>query len=180
MVMKRSMLSREHQPIKPSNQGTHQQGPTDMDTIISSSASPRRHRPRTLPSSIAVKASTHPRAATPSASSPTSSRTSATPSDTAPSIASQVLDRASRMHRDLDQILELMGWNTVPAELITDILDDISAFADELKGAYSTVCPYVIRRRQSIDFWIRSVMEGACSVGTAREALRVTRLGSPA
>jgi hypothetical protein len=159
-----------------------------MDTIISSPASPRRPlRGAALGASHAIDRTATPRATSrnrttsrkrSASSTRTTSFSIAAPAIQAPS--DQALRRASRLHRDLDQLLDLMGWKAVPAEILSEIIDDLAAFADELKGAYSTVCPYVLRRRQSIDFWVRSAMEGACSVATAREALKVTTLGSPA
>ncbi|TVQ68242.1 MAG: hypothetical protein EA360_00190 [Balneolaceae bacterium] len=75
----------------------------------------------------------------------------------------------------MEEIFSLLGWSELPEELKTAVAADVKGYADELEGRYSTRCEYVQRRRESVDFWVRSFKDGFCSSATAAEALQVPR-----
>jgi len=91
-------------------------------------------------------------------------------------ILRKVLAEAENEHRETEEVFELMGWAAMPQELKMEIKDDIQAFREELIGNYSTCDPYVYRRRQRIDYWVRAYSEGLCALKTAVNALRVKPL----
>lgn len=80
---------------------------------------------------------------------------------------------AENDHRELEQMFELMGWENLPDELKFEIKDDVKSYTDELNGFYSSCDPFVLRRRESVDFWIRSYVDGICTLDTAVKALRI-------
>lgn len=88
----------------------------------------------------------------------------------------KVLKEAEQQHRELQQMFELMGWGELPDRLKIEIKDDVSAMVDELKGQYSSCDPYVARRRQRVVHWVKSYLDGICSLNTAIEALKVKKL----
>lgn len=69
-----------------------------------------------------------------------------------------------------------LGWDNLPEELKFVIEDDVKGYMDELHGRYSSNCPYIQRRRESVDFWVQSFMEGLCSLETAIESLKLKEL----
>lgn len=89
----------------------------------------------------------------------------------------RLLDRlvreARREERDVREILTLMGWGELPAELVIEIKEDIKMFGEELKGHFSTCDPGVVRRRRSVTFWAEQFLRGECSLETAVRALRM-------
>lgn len=91
-------------------------------------------------------------------------------------ILRKVLIEAENEHHELEEVFELMGWEGLPEDLKIEIKEDIKAFRDELTGYYSTCDPFVQRRRQRIDYWVRSFNDGVCSLKTAVNALRVRPL----
>lgn len=91
-------------------------------------------------------------------------------------ILRKVLIEAENEHRELEEVFELMGWEGLPEDLKIEIKEDIKAFRDELTGHYSTCDPFVQRRRQRIDYWVRAFNDGVCSLKTAVNALRVRPL----
>lgn len=88
----------------------------------------------------------------------------------------KVLIEAENEHRELEEVYELMGWAALPEELKIEIKEDIKAFREELAGNYSTCDPFIQRRRQRIDYWVRAYNDGICSLKTAVNALRVRPL----
>jgi len=88
----------------------------------------------------------------------------------------KVLKEAEQQHQELRQMFELMGWGQLPDRLKIEIKDDVSAMVDELKGQYSSCDPYVARRRQRVVHWVKSYLDGICSLNTAIEALKVKKL----
>ncbi len=84
-----------------------------------------------------------------------------------------ILKQAKREHRKREQMFELIGWNSLPEELKIEIEADVKGYIDELHGRYSTNCPHVQRRRESVDFWVKSYMDGICTLQTALDALKV-------
>lgn len=83
-----------------------------------------------------------------------------------------LLAQAARSQNDLRQVLELLGWADLPTRLVLAILDDLTAYALELKGEYATSCPFVHRRRQRVDHWVACWKEGLCSLEAAVLALQ--------
>lgn len=88
----------------------------------------------------------------------------------------RVLVEAEQEHRQLQETFSLMGWEDLPDTLKMEIKDDVSAMVDELQGRYSTNDPNVLRRRESVTWWVNCYREGICSLETAIGALRVRKL----
>ncbi len=84
--------------------------------------------------------------------------------------------KAKEEHSKADEMFHLLGWSSLPAELKLAIEDDVKAYYYELHGRYSTNCAYVQRRRESVDFWVRSFLDGICSLETALDSVRITKL----
>lgn len=88
----------------------------------------------------------------------------------------KVLRDAETEERELDEMFALLGWSALHEEIKLEIRDDVRACAEELRGNYSTSDPYVLRRRQRVDYWVRASLRGQCTVMTAVRALRTTSL----
>ncbi len=87
-----------------------------------------------------------------------------------------IIKKAEEDYRNTEEMFALLGWNRLPAELKVAIEDDVKAYCNELHGQYSTNCSYVQRRRESVDFWIKSYLDGICSLDTALDSLQVRQL----
>jgi len=87
-----------------------------------------------------------------------------------------ILRNAKKQQIESEQMFAELGWESLPAELKFEIEDDVKGYMDELHGRYSSNCPYIQRRRESVDFWVQSYMEGICSLETAIDSLKVTEL----
>lgn len=87
-----------------------------------------------------------------------------------------IFREAELEHRTIIQMFNLLGWGDLPDELKFTIKDDVKGYVDELNGEYSTNCPLVQRRRESVDFWVNSFKDNLCSLDTALNALKTTRL----
>ena len=87
-----------------------------------------------------------------------------------------IFREAELEHRTIIQMFNLLGWGDLPDELKFTIKDDVKGYVDELNGEYSTNCPLVQRRRESVDFWVNSFKDNLCSLNTALNALKTTRL----
>ncbi|MFU8812259.1 MAG: hypothetical protein ACNA78_04780 [Balneolaceae bacterium] len=77
-----------------------------------------------------------------------------------------------------DRMFDLLGWGALPIEIKMAIAEDVRAYINELEGRYATCDPHVQRRRESVDFWVNSFLEGYCSAERAAECLSVHRLDS--
>jgi hypothetical protein len=95
--------------------------------------------------------------------------------DVAP-LLTKVSQEAEREHQKLQEVFSMLGWEDIPDALKIEIKDDVSAMADELEGHYSTCDPAVTKRRQRVAYWVDTFRYGMCSLQTAIEALRGTRL----
>jgi len=69
-------------------------------------------------------------------------------------------------------MFRMLGWADLPQELKLEIKDDVKGYIDELEGKYASICPFIQRRRESVDFWVNSYKDGVCSLGTALDTLR--------
>lgn len=78
--------------------------------------------------------------------------------------------------RKADEIFQTLGWEDLPAEFKFEIEDDVIGYYDELHGQYSTNCEFVQRRRERVDFWVKSFMNQLCSLETAIDSLKVNRI----
>jgi len=78
--------------------------------------------------------------------------------------------------RKADEIFQTLGWGDLPSELKFEIEDDVIAYYNELHGLYSTNCEFVQRRRESVDFWVKSYMDRLCTLETAIDSLNVNRI----
>jgi len=87
-----------------------------------------------------------------------------------------IFREAELEHRKIQQMFELLGWDSLPEDLKYAIKDDVRGYIDELEGNYSTHSPLVQRRRESIDFWVNSFQDGICTLQCALDALHVNRL----
>lgn len=87
-----------------------------------------------------------------------------------------ILRNAKKQQAESEKMFAELGWDELPAELKFEIEDDVKGYMDELNGRYSSTCPYIQRRRESVDFWVRSYMEGICTLETAVESVKVKEL----
>lgn len=87
-----------------------------------------------------------------------------------------IFNKAEKDYRQTQEMFDLLGWGELPAELRFVIEADVKGYVDELEGRYSTNCSLVQRRRESVDFWVKSFMDQICSLETAVNLLRVTKL----
>jgi hypothetical protein len=87
-----------------------------------------------------------------------------------------ILRNARKQQAESEMMFSELGWDNLPEELKFVIEDDVKGYMDELHGRYSSNCPYIQRRRESVDFWVQSFMEGLCSLETAIESLKLKEL----
>lgn len=87
-----------------------------------------------------------------------------------------IFREAELEHRQIQEMFDLLGWGDLPEELKYTIKEDVKGYIDELTGCYSTSCPLVHRRRESVDFWVNSYNDNICSLQAALDALKTTRL----
>ncbi len=87
-----------------------------------------------------------------------------------------IFKKAEKEYQKLEEMFKLIGWEDLPAELKFEIESDVKGYIDELQGRYSTTCSSVQRRRESVDFWVNSYLDGICSLETAIDALKVKKL----
>lgn len=87
-----------------------------------------------------------------------------------------IFKKAELEQKQSDEMFELLGWSSLPAELKFEVEEDVKGYYDELHGLYSTSCDYVQRRRESVDFWVKSFKDGLCSLQTAIDSLRVNKI----
>lgn len=87
-----------------------------------------------------------------------------------------IFKEAELEHRQIQQMFDLLGWGELPEELKFTIKEDVKGYIDELNGEYSTNCPLVQRRRESVDFWVNSFNDDMCSLETALDALKTSGL----
>ena len=78
----------------------------------------------------------------------------------------------SRQVADSNRLFELFGWESLPFELKNLIAGDLAGYRDELLGLYSTRDQGVLRRRNSVSYWVKMYMNGDCSLETACTALQ--------
>jgi len=87
-----------------------------------------------------------------------------------------IFREAELQHRQIEQMFTLLGWGSLPDDLKYVIKDDVKGYIDELEGNFSTNCPLVQRRRESVDFWVSSYRDEICSLETAVQSLKRTML----
>jgi len=100
-------------------------------------------------------------------------KTSVTPEE---KVLSLIFHKAEAEYRETEEMLALLGWSDLPEELKMVIEEDVKGYIDELKGQYCTNSEWVQRRRESVDFWVNSYIDGICSLQTAVRSLRVNKL----
>lgn len=76
---------------------------------------------------------------------------------------------------EMQQAFELLGWEELPEELKIEIYEDVKFMVQELKGYFSSVDPFVQRRRESVHYWVSCYKDGICSLDTAINALKIRR-----
>lgn len=84
-----------------------------------------------------------------------------------------IFKKAEAEFREVEQMFSLLGWDSLPNQLKLVIEEDVKGYIDELNGCYSTNSIFVQRRRESVDFWVNSYMDGICTLDTALQALKV-------
>lgn len=87
-----------------------------------------------------------------------------------------IFHKAEVEYRKVDEMFSMLGWGNLPAGLKFIIEEDVKGYVDELLGNYSSNSPFVQKRRESVDFWVSSFMDGVCTLDTAVDALKVKRL----
>lgn len=87
-----------------------------------------------------------------------------------------IFKKAELEQKQSDEMFDLLGWSSLPADLKFEIEEDVKGYYDELNGLYSTSCEYVQRRRESVDFWVKSFKDGLCSLQTAINSLRANKI----
>ena len=87
-----------------------------------------------------------------------------------------ILRNTKKQQAESEKMFAELGWEELPAALKFEIEDDVKGYLEELHGRYSSNCPYIQRRRESVDFWVQSFMEGICSLETAIDSLKVKEL----
>ncbi len=88
----------------------------------------------------------------------------------------KVLQDAEQEHQKLQDVFSMMGWGNLPDALKIEIKDDVSAMVRELEGRYSTCDPYVLKRRERVTYWVNCYRDNMCTLQTAIDALKVTKL----
>lgn len=91
-------------------------------------------------------------------------------------ILARAWKEAEQEHQKLQEVFAMMGWANLPDVLKIEIKDDVVAMVKELEGQYSTCDPYVIRRRERVSYWVDTYQNGICSLQTAIDALKVTKI----
>ena len=87
------------------------------------------------------------------------------------------IERESQQEYDeMQEAFELMGWADLPDTLKVEIHADVKFMVEELKGRYSSVDPFVKRRRQTVTYWVNCYQDGICSLDTAVASLKVKSL----
>jgi hypothetical protein len=86
-----------------------------------------------------------------------------------------IYQEAQQEYQHLEEVFRLMGWGDLPDALKIEIKEDVAAMVDELEGRFSTCDPFVMKRRQSVTYWIDMYRSGVCSMQTAVEALKMKR-----
>lgn len=76
----------------------------------------------------------------------------------------------------MQEAFKLLGWEHIADELKIEIYADVRAMVEELQGRFCTNDPYVLRRRESVCYWVNNVRDGICSLDTAIQALKVRSL----
>lgn len=87
-----------------------------------------------------------------------------------------IFKKAEREYEEMDEMFRLLGWSSLPVSLKLIIEDDVKGYMDELSGRFSTTCAAVQRRRESVDFWVKSYLNNLCSLETASDSLKIQPL----
>lgn len=85
----------------------------------------------------------------------------------------EMLAEAIRQEQEMNEVFNLLGWIHLPLELKMTIHEDVKGYLNELEGRYSTACAYVQKRRERVDYWVNSYLDGLCSLKEAVNALKV-------
>lgn len=91
-------------------------------------------------------------------------------------VLNSIFHKAEAEYRETEEMFTLLGWGDLPGELKLVIEEDVKGYIDELRGQYCTNSEWVQRRRESVDFWVNSYIDGICDESTAIDSLRVKKL----
>jgi hypothetical protein len=87
-----------------------------------------------------------------------------------------IFHKAETEFRQIEEMFDMLGWGDLPNQLKLAIEEDVKGYIDELHGNYSSSCSLVQRRRESVDFWVNSYLDGVCTLDTASDALKVKQM----
>ncbi len=91
-------------------------------------------------------------------------------------VLKSIFHKAEAEYREIEEMFALLGWSDLPGEMKLVIEEDVKGYVDELKGQYCTSSEWVQRRRESVDFWVNSYLDGICDKNTAIDSLRIKKL----
>lgn len=91
-------------------------------------------------------------------------------------VLNTIFHKAEAEHREIEEMFALLGWSDLPGELKLVIEEDVKGYIDELKGQFCTNSEWVQRRRESVDFWVNSYLDGIADSDTAVKSLKVNKL----
>ena len=74
---------------------------------------------------------------------------------------------------EIQEAFELMGWAKLPDEIKIEIYEDVRFMIKELKGLFSTCDLYVLKRRETVHFWVQSYLDNIASKEVAVKALKI-------
>lgn len=85
----------------------------------------------------------------------------------------KMLGDAMKEEQEMNEIFSLLGWGDLPLELKMTIHSDVSGYLNELQGRYSTSCSYVQKRRERVDYWVNSYLDGLSTLKQSVDALKI-------
>ena len=91
-------------------------------------------------------------------------------------LLNRIKKESRKEFNEMEQTFELMGWAKLPEELKIEIYNDVKFMVQELKGYFSSCDPYVLRRRETVHYWVSCYQDGICSLITAIKALKIKQL----
>ncbi|MFO7800579.1 hypothetical protein [Rhodohalobacter sp.] len=91
-------------------------------------------------------------------------------------VLNSIFHKAEAEYRATEEMFTLLGWGDLPGEFKMVIEEDVKGYIDELRGQYCTNSEWVQRRRESVDFWVNSYLDGICDETTAIDSLRIKKL----
>ena len=91
-------------------------------------------------------------------------------------LLNRIKKESAQEYSEMQEAFDLLGWAKLPDELKIEIYDDVRFMVKELKGLYSSCDPYILRRRETVHFWVQSFIDKIASKDAAIKALKVKAL----